>query len=141
MHELINTLPFLRLFCTKLHHYEAVFCEALRFFSLCPKESAKMLAKSLMMSCQHVIWQVGMTFFPNVGLTFLTCRQHDDMCQDDMSFGDLDNMTQCQHFQLSLDYKSLNPNKSKGAEGKCKMESIDSWIPMKPKKVEWTDKC
>ena len=39
-----------------------------------------------------------------------------------------------------LDYKSLNLNKSKGAEGKCKRESIDSRIPKKPKKVGWTDK-
>ena len=33
--------------------------------------------------------------------------------------------------KANLDYKSLNPNKSKGAEGKCKMESIDSRIPTK----------
>ena len=30
-----------------------------------------------------------------------------------------------------LDYKSQNLNKSKGAEGKCKMESINSQIPKK----------
>ncbi len=39
-----------------------------------------------------------------------------------------------------LEYKPTNPKKPKGAEGKCKMESIDSRIPKKPKKVSWTDK-
>ena len=39
-----------------------------------------------------------------------------------------------------LDYKPTNWNKPKGAKGKHKMESIDSWIPKKPKKVGWTDK-
>ena len=39
-----------------------------------------------------------------------------------------------------LDYKSTNPSKLKGAEGKRKMESVDSRIPKKPKKVGWTDK-
>ncbi len=39
-----------------------------------------------------------------------------------------------------LDYKSPIPKKSKGAEGKRKMESIDSRIPKKPKKVGWTNK-
>ena len=39
-----------------------------------------------------------------------------------------------------LDPKLSNPNKPKGAEGKRKMESIDSQIPKKPKKVGWTDK-
>ena len=39
-----------------------------------------------------------------------------------------------------LDYKTTNLNKPKGAEGKRKMESIDSRIPKKPKKVGWTDK-
>jgi len=41
---------------------------------------------------------------------------------------------------VDLDYKPTNPNKPKGAEGKCKMESIDSRILKKPKKVGWTDK-
>ncbi len=40
----------------------------------------------------------------------------------------------------NLDYKSPNLYKSKGAEGKHKMESIDSLIPKKPKKVGWTNK-
>ena len=31
----------------------------------------------------------------------------------------------------NLDYKSPNPNKSKRAEGKYKIESIDSQIPKK----------
>ncbi len=35
--------------------------------------------------------------------------------------------------------KTSNPNKPKGAEGKRKMESIDSRIPKKPKKVGWTN--
>ena len=39
-----------------------------------------------------------------------------------------------------MDYKSPNQSKAKGAEGKQKMESIDSRIPKKPKKVGWTDK-
>ena len=39
-----------------------------------------------------------------------------------------------------LDPKPSNPNKPKGTEGKCKMESTDSRIPKKPKKVGWTDK-
>ena len=38
------------------------------------------------------------------------------------------------------DYKSPNPNKSKRAEGKRTMKSINSWFPKKPKKVGWTDK-
>ena len=40
----------------------------------------------------------------------------------------------------NLDYKSPNLNKLKGAEGKHKMESIDSLIPKKLKTVGWTDK-
>ena len=32
LHELTHTVPFLRLFCTKLHHYNAIFSEALMFF-------------------------------------------------------------------------------------------------------------
>ena len=39
-----------------------------------------------------------------------------------------------------LDPKPSNRNKPKGAEGKRKMESIDSRIPKKPKKVGWADK-
>ena len=39
-----------------------------------------------------------------------------------------------------LDPKTSNPSKPKGAEGKRKMESIDSQTPKKPKKVGWTDK-
>ncbi len=39
-----------------------------------------------------------------------------------------------------LDPKTSHPNKPKGAEGKRKMESIDSRLPKKPKKVGWTDK-
>ncbi len=38
------------------------------------------------------------------------------------------------------EYKAQNSTKMKGAEGKCKMESTDSHIPKKPKKVGWTDK-
>ena len=34
----------------------------------------------------------------------------------------------------NLDYKPTNPNKPKGAGGKCKMESIDSQIPKKPRR-------
>ena len=41
---------------------------------------------------------------------------------------------------INLEYKSPNPSKSMGAKGKCKMESIDSWTPKKPKKVGWPDK-
>ncbi len=41
---------------------------------------------------------------------------------------------------MESDYKSQNSNKSKGAEEKCNMESIDSWIPKKPKTVGWTNK-
>ncbi len=40
----------------------------------------------------------------------------------------------------NLDYKTTNPNKPKGIEGKHKAESTDSQIPKKPKKVGWTDK-
>ena len=40
----------------------------------------------------------------------------------------------------NLVYKSPNPNKLKGAEEKHKMESINSWIPKKPKMVGWTYK-
>ena len=32
----------------------------------------------------------------------------------------------------NLEYKSQNPNKSKGIERKCKMESNNSWILKKP---------
>ena len=39
-----------------------------------------------------------------------------------------------------LNYKSPDQNKSKGAEGKLKMESINYWLPKKPKKVGWTNK-
>ncbi len=39
----------------------------------------------------------------------------------------------------NLNYKSQNPNKLKGAERKCKMESINSRIPKKPKKLGWTN--
>ena len=39
-----------------------------------------------------------------------------------------------------LDPKPSNPSKPKGAEGKRKMESIDSRIPKTPKKVGWADK-
>eukprot|EP00804_Cyclotella_cryptica_P026091 CCRYP_013953-RA/>CCRYP_013953-RA protein AED:0.44 eAED:0.77 QI:0/0/0/1/1/1/2/130/145 len=39
-----------------------------------------------------------------------------------------------------LDAKPSSTNKAKGADHKCKMESIDSRIPKKPKKVGWTDK-
>ncbi len=38
------------------------------------------------------------------------------------------------------DYNAQNPTRTKGADGKCKMESIDSRIPKKPKKVDWTNK-
>ena len=40
----------------------------------------------------------------------------------------------------NLDYKTTNPNRPKGAEGKCKAKSTDSQIPKNPKKVGWTDK-
>ena len=39
-----------------------------------------------------------------------------------------------------LEVKPTNANKSKGPEGKRKMESIDSRIPKKPKKVTWSKK-
>eukprot|EP00804_Cyclotella_cryptica_P017240 CCRYP_013145-RA/>CCRYP_013145-RA protein AED:0.36 eAED:1.00 QI:0/0/0/1/1/1/2/0/310 len=39
-----------------------------------------------------------------------------------------------------LDTKPSSTNKAKGADNKRKMESIDSRIPKKPKKVGWTDK-
>ena len=39
-----------------------------------------------------------------------------------------------------LDAKPSNMNKVKGAEEKRKMESMDSHIPKKPKKVGWTEK-
>ncbi len=39
-----------------------------------------------------------------------------------------------------VDYKTQNPTKMKGAEGKHKMESSDSCIPKKPKKVGWSKK-
>ncbi len=39
-----------------------------------------------------------------------------------------------------VDYKALIPTKTKGSEGKCKMESINSCILKKHKKGGWTDK-
>ena len=39
-----------------------------------------------------------------------------------------------------LDKKPPNSIKANGAGGKCKMESINSCIPKKPKKVGWTNK-
>ena len=39
-----------------------------------------------------------------------------------------------------LEAKPTNANKAKGPEGKRKMESIDSRIPKKPKKVTWSEK-
>ena len=39
-----------------------------------------------------------------------------------------------------LDAKPPSATKTKGTDGKCKMELIDSHIPKKPKKVCWTDK-
>ncbi len=39
----------------------------------------------------------------------------------------------------AVDYKQ-NPTKTKGAKRKCKMESINSCIPRKYKKVGWTNK-
>eukprot|EP00804_Cyclotella_cryptica_P018780 CCRYP_007254-RA/>CCRYP_007254-RA protein AED:0.40 eAED:0.81 QI:0/0/0/1/1/1/2/0/299 len=39
-----------------------------------------------------------------------------------------------------LDAKPSSTNKAKGADHKRKMESMDSRIPKKPKKVGWTDK-
>ena len=41
---------------------------------------------------------------------------------------------------VELDSKASNVIKAKGAEGKCKMELMDSNIPKKPKKVGWTEK-
>ena len=74
---------FLALNHTVTVRFSAKIC----FFSLCPKDLADMSAKSWMMSCRHVVWQVGMTFFPNVGPTFPTFCQHAYMCWDNMSFG------------------------------------------------------
>ena len=39
-----------------------------------------------------------------------------------------------------LDTKPPSMKKSKGADGKCKMELMDSRIPKIPKKVGWTNK-
>jgi hypothetical protein len=39
-----------------------------------------------------------------------------------------------------LDAKPSSTIKAKGADQKCKMESMDSRIPKKPKKVGWTEK-
>ena len=39
-----------------------------------------------------------------------------------------------------LNHKLPSVIKAKGAEGKCKMESINSCFPEKPKKVGWTNK-
>ena len=39
-----------------------------------------------------------------------------------------------------LDAKSSSANKAKGADGKCKIESMDSPICKNPKKVGWTEK-
>jgi hypothetical protein len=41
---------------------------------------------------------------------------------------------------VELDAKPASMTKAKGAEQKCKMESEDSRIPKKPKKVGWTEK-
>eukprot|EP00804_Cyclotella_cryptica_P020530 CCRYP_003382-RA/>CCRYP_003382-RA protein AED:0.39 eAED:1.00 QI:0/0/0/1/1/1/2/0/317 len=41
---------------------------------------------------------------------------------------------------VELDNKPANTTKAKGAEQKWKMESMDSCIPKKPKKVGWTEK-
>jgi hypothetical protein len=41
---------------------------------------------------------------------------------------------------VELDMKPSSTIKAKGAEQKCKMESEDSHIPKKPKKVGWTEK-
>ena len=41
---------------------------------------------------------------------------------------------------VELDAKPPSVIKSKRADGKCKMESMDSYIPKKPKKVGWTEK-
>jgi hypothetical protein len=39
-----------------------------------------------------------------------------------------------------VETKSPSMNKPKGAEGKCRMESIDSCIPLKSKQVGFSDK-
>jgi hypothetical protein len=41
---------------------------------------------------------------------------------------------------LKLNAKPHSVTKSKGADGKRKMEWMDSRIPKKPKRVGWTDK-
>jgi hypothetical protein len=41
---------------------------------------------------------------------------------------------------VELDAKPASTTKAKGAEKKCMMESQDSHIPKKPKKVGWTEK-
>ena len=105
--ELTHTIPFLQLSCFKSCHYCTIFCKALLFFSSCPKGSANIPAKSWMMSCWHVIWQVGPTFFFNAGPTFSTFLQHADICQNEMSCGGLGNMTWCWHFQLRVMYMML----------------------------------
>ena len=39
-----------------------------------------------------------------------------------------------------VDYKAHNLTKMTGVKGKCKMESINSWILKKSKNVSWTNK-
>ena len=62
-----------------------------------------MLAKSWMMSCRHVIWQVGTTFFSqcraNIPNILPTC-QH--VLGWHVIWGGVGDVTQRQHFQLSF---------------------------------------
>ena len=99
--ELMHAILFLQLSCPD-HTITAHFLQSFAVFSLCQKELADMSAKSWMMSCQNVVWQVGMKFFPNVGPTFLTFAYMTTFIRTTCHLGGLGDVTQCRHFQLSL---------------------------------------
>ena len=95
------------IFATFLHKIAPLWCNFLpsfAVFSLCPKESADMLAKSWLMSCRHVIWKVETTLF--CGMSGQHFQQSADMTacvRMTCHLGGLGNMTQCLHFQLRID--------------------------------------
>ena len=99
IHDIMYTLPYSH-FCALNHTITVQFSAKFCFFLLCPKDLAYMSAKSWMMSCRHVIWQVRPIFFPMLDQHSRHFADMTTCVGMTCHLGGVGNMTWCRHFQL-----------------------------------------
>ncbi len=113
--ELMHTIPFLWLSCTKSHYYGAIFCEALVFFFVSKtKESADMSSDVIPTRRVMSSGMVWMTEFDEISgqhsWHFHNVSAHVGTTCHLAGSGD---MTWCRHFQLSAEFSQNSFQNSK----------------------------